>query len=353
MRHDRDPGLQGTDVGRLHEAVLKHAGSLTVAAAGVVAVAAAATAAIVATSHPAQRQLPPASVPGSVAWHQRHPVRTPPLPSQPQSYLGVYKPDAPGSYAETNQFGVTAGRAPNIALYYSGWWVPFRSRFAGKALANGAVPAVQIDPDIVSLADIAVGKYDAYLRSYADQVATYGHPVIIGFGHEMNGYWYSWGYRHTSPTAFVAAWRHIVRLFRQQGADNVTWLWTVNIIDLRRDRIPSPAPWWPGSSYVTWVGIDGYYFKPSWTFASMFGPTIKAVHALSHDPIPILISETGAASAAAQPAKIADLFAGIQGYGLLGFVWFDAHGSLDWRINSPAAVAAFRRGAKAYKKPAS
>ena len=169
----------------------------------------------------------------------------------------------------------------------------------------------------------------------------------------MNGFWYSWGYRHTSPAVFVAAWRHVVRLFRQQGADNVTWLWTINIIDLRRERIPSPAPWWPGSSYVTWVGIDGYYFKPSWTFASMFGPTIKAVHALSRDPIPILISETGAAAAAGQPAQIADLFAGIQGYGLLGFVWFDAHGSLDWRINSPTAIAAFRRGAEAYKKPAS
>ena len=61
-----------------------------------------------------------------------------------------------------------------------------------------------------------------------------GRAVIIGFGHEMNGYWYSWGYRHTSPAVFVAAWRHIVTVFRQQGADNVTWLWTVNIIDTAR-----------------------------------------------------------------------------------------------------------------------
>ena len=35
----------------------------------------------------------------------------------------------------------------------------------------------------------------------------------------------------------MAAWRHIVTVFRQQGADNVTWLWTVNIID-QRDGIP-------------------------------------------------------------------------------------------------------------------
>ena len=31
------------------------------------------------------------------------------------------------------------------------------------------------------------------------------------------------------------------------------------------------ADWWPGPSYVTWVGIDGYYYRPSDTFARVFG----------------------------------------------------------------------------------
>ena len=113
---------------------------------------------------------------------------------------------------------------------------------------------------------------------------------------------------------------------------------------------PSPARWWPGSAYVNWVGIDGYYYRPAWTFASLFGPTIKAIRALTLDPI--LISETGATPAAGKPAKIADLFAGIRAYGLLGFVWFDANRHRDWRISGPAAFAAFRRGAQAYQRPA-
>jgi len=166
----------------------------------------------------------------------------------------------------------------------------------------------------------------------------------------MNGYWYSWGHRHTSPAVFVAAWRHIVTVFREQGATNVTWMWTINIID-KHGGIPSPARWWPGSAYVNWVGIDGYYFKPSWTFASLFGPTIKAVRALTLDPV--LISETAASPAAGQPAKIANLFAGIRAYGLLGFVWFDANRKRDWRLTSPAAGAAFNRGARTFARPAS
>ncbi len=145
-----------------------------------------------------------------------------------------------------------------------------------------------------------------------------------------------------------------VILFRALGAQNVTWLWTVNIInDTRSGTIPRPTQWWPGSSYVNWVGIDGYYLKPSWEFAPLFGPTIGAVRGLTNDPI--LIAETGAVPAAGQPAKIADLFAGIRLYGLLGFVYFDAtdHNHQHFGLSSPAALAAFRQGASAYHRPGS
>ena len=87
------------------------------------------------------------------------------------------------------------------------------------------------------------------------------------------------------------------------------------------------------------------------TFAPLFGPTIVAVRTLTGDPI--LIAETGVAPAAGQSAKIADLFAGIRAYGLLGFIWFDADGMDDWRLTSPAAIAAFRQGAGAYHRLAS
>ena len=108
----------------------------------------------------------------------------------------------------------------------------------------------------------------------------------------MNGTWYSWGYHHVPPRVFVAAWRHVVTVFRAGGARNVTWLWTVNVIQ-KTVHVMSPVRWWPGRAYVNWVGIDGYYRRPSWKFAALFGPTIKAVRTLTLDPI--LISETGAA----------------------------------------------------------
>ena len=142
------------------------------------------------------------------------------LPTTPESYLGVYAAQVPHSYAGVAAFTSATGARPELVMYYSGWLEPFRADFAATAAKRGAVPLVQIEPAGVSLKAIAAGKYDAYLRDYADAVRSYRHPVILGFGHEMNGYWYSWAYGHASPAVFVAAWRHIVTLFRAGGASN-------------------------------------------------------------------------------------------------------------------------------------
>jgi mannan endo-1,4-beta-mannosidase len=272
------------------------------------------------------------------------------LPIRPASYIGVYGPGVPGSYAGVTDFSATTGVSPRLVLYYSGWFEPFQTSFARAVSEHGAVPLVQINPKGVSLTAIAHGRFDEYLTTFARDVHAYGHPVILSFGHEMNGDWYPWGYRHESPYAFVAAWRHIVTLFRSLKTENVTWLWTVNVVH-KGGSIARPGPWWPGKAYVTWVGLDGYYYKPSWKFASLFGPTIAAVRRLTHAPI--LIAETSAAPTTDQPAKIADLFAGIRLYGLLGFVWFDSVHNEDWRLNNPTAIAAFRQGARTYHRPGS
>ena len=158
------------------------------------------------------------------------------LPPSSASYLGVYTEGTPASYTPVTAFTSATGAKPDIVMYYSGWFVPFPVGFATTVARNGAAPLVQMDPDGINIAEIASGRYDGYLSSYAEAVRAYRHPVILSFGHEMNGDWSSWGYRHTSPAVFVAAWRHIVNLFRALGAQNVTWLWTVNIINDTQQR---------------------------------------------------------------------------------------------------------------------
>jgi hypothetical protein len=262
------------------------------------------------------------------------------LPASPASYLGVYEGGAPPSPASIAGFALAVGHQPNLAGYFSGWAERFQTSYALEVRRRGMIPFVQIDPSFASVAGIASGAYDGYLRAYADSVRGYGYGVVIGFGHEMNAPWYSWGYGHTPPATFVAAWRHIVTLFRGQGADNVTWLWTINADVAGSGPI---AKWWPGAQYVTWVGIDGFYYRQSDTFTTVFGQTIDQVRTFTSKPV--LLSETAVGPKAGQFAKIGNLFNGMRRYHTLGLVWFDVRqddGVLhqDWRIEDSKAAAA-------------
>jgi Glycosyl hydrolase family 26 len=273
------------------------------------------------------------------------------LPPVPTSYLGVFENGSPPSYAPIEEFKQAAGKKPNLIGYYSGWAEPFATSFAESMHSHGVIPFVQIDPTYASVSAIADGSYDIYLRTYADAVADYGHQVVIGFGHEMNAPWYSWGYGNVSPSTFVAAWEHIVNVFRSEGADNVTWLWTIQADE---PGITGPIDsWWPGPNYVTWVGIDGYYSKPTDSFATVFAPTIKQVQAFAHKPI--LLSETAVGRRDNQFINIEDLFDGMSHYKTLGLVWFDKNQTgqtvppgtphQDWRIeDNSLAEQAFRAG---------
>lgn len=273
------------------------------------------------------------------------------LPSTPRTYIGVYERGLKKSYGPVETYARAIGRQPNLVLYFTDWGGGFQASLASIAHEHGATLLLDLDPTRISLLSIANGQQDRYLKSFAESVLAFGNPVIISFGHEMNGTWYPWGWTHASPHLFVRAWRHVVSVFRKVGAGNVTWLWTVNGITAGEAPI---RQWWPGAAYVTWVGVDGYYYQPGDTFASIFGPTLAAVRTFTRKPI--LISETAAGQVAGPAQKIPDLFAGVRQSGLLGFVWFDVaqHDGLyhqDWRLEDhKAASAVFRRAVRTYMK---
>lgn len=272
-----------------------------------------------------------------------------PVPAPASPLTGVYEPGAPGSWSGVAEFTSATGVAPAIAVYYSPWNNPFAASFAQTAWGHGAYVLVQLEPRGVTLASVAAGGSDAYLRSYADAVAAFGHPVILSFGHEMNGNWYSWGYGHTPPATFVAAWRHVVQVFRAAGAANVTWLWAVNSVNGASSAL---RQWWPGPAWVDWTGVDGYYFRSTDTFDSVFGQTIAAIRAISGAPL--LIAETAVGTTADRVSQIDALFAGVRAQRLAGVVWFDEaqHAGIyhqDWRLEHDAdACAAFTAAAAAY-----
>jgi len=251
-----------------------------------------------------------------------------------------------------NTFEQTTGVTPGIVESYQAFGQPFPSSWARALLAQGILPLIQLQPRRVAVGAIAAGRYDRYLSQTAAAVRALGGPVGLSFGHEMNGSWYSWGYRHVPPGVFVAAWRHIHQVFAAHGAGNAIWVWVIVRNTPGDSRVgPALRPWWPGGAYVNWVGLDIYYFSPKVTFQEEFVPTITAVRSFTGDPI--LLTETAVPNQSGQVQQIANLFAGARASHLLGIIWYDENVLHTWRLDKsrPAAIAAFRRGASGMLAP--
>ena len=282
---------------------------------------------------------------------------TSPRPTQPVSarslispatgkYLGIEADGLPGSLTPLINLAAGLGQRPNLAGQYVAWGTPFDASGALKAWQYGALYYMAWEPFSTSAQAIAAGASDSYIRRFAQAVKGFGQPVAISFGHEMNGVWYPWGSQATPAADFVAAWRHIHNLFQAAGATNVIWVWNPNIIN------PLPQvqlrPYWPGNSYVDWVGITGYFGETGAdSFNSVFGPTIREARQFTQKPF--IIAETAVQSGPNAVTCARSLVHAIATKpDVLGFIWFDYDkDGVDWRIESRPEIRAVLAGSLA------
>lgn len=247
-------------------------------------------------------------------------------------YIGVYANGAPRSLLPVRRFAASIGRKPNLIGEYVAWRKPFDAAGVSRAWSYGALAYLAWEPYGTTAAAIAAGGSDAYIRQFAHAVRKLDLPVVLSFGHEMNGNWYPWGSSQTSPADFVAAWRHIHALFQQAGASNVIWMWNPNIVNI----IPGVRlrPLYPGNAYVDWVGITGYFPTTGpHTYSGLYGPTVRQLRQFTRKPV--IIAETSVESGPAEVASAAQLVTTATRHGVVGFIWFDYHkNGIDWRIES-------------------
>jgi beta-mannanase len=268
------------------------------------------------------------------------------------------------SGAALDAFAARSGVMPKIAMYYQDWnegWSTalVNPRFVNPIVERGAIPMITWSPFLdtgeptnqpeYSPARIAAGYFDTYIRRAAREAAAYGQPLLLRFAHEMNGNWYSWAaIAGNTPEAYVAMWRHVVSIFREEGASNVRWVWAPNIYSAGDDARPF-APYYPGDQWVDYVALDGYNWGtagPSgWkSFAQVFEPSYANLAALTSKPM--MISETASADVGGDKAAwIREILTVLptQMPRVRALIWFDRDKETDWRIDSdPASDLAFR-----------
>lgn len=225
--------------------------------------------------------------------------------------LGIYKPEVPYSLSRLAQWEASVGKSVDVISIYQTWgdrdidafprelmqqsddhgamtmitWEPWLSEFE----QNRGDPLAGVRTDLRSIAN---GAYDAYVRTWAREAAIFGKVLFLRFGHEMNNPQYPWSEQAGNTSAdFVAAWRHLWNIFREEGARNVLWVWS--------PRGQLPAEFYPGGAYVDWIGTGVFNYGSyapggAWqTFESLYTPIYQS--ALVYDK-PIMIAELGSTS---------------------------------------------------------
>ncbi len=271
------------------------------------------------------------------------------LPASAAAYvqLGAYTPGAPADAGALDAYADMVGRKPDIVMWYRNFAQPLMEE---DEIANlresGQTPLVTWEPHSISLLDVAAGTYDAYLHESAAIAKAWGGPLLLRFGHEMNGDWYSWGTGTWSPAQYVAAWQHVVSLFRGDGADNVSWVWSPFVLGGGKYQI---APYFPGDEWVDYVALDGYNWgtpRGAWqSMRTVFAPSYSLLTELSSKPM--MITETGSSEIGGD--KAAWIRTGFMSTipqsfpRVVAVLWFNENREDDWRVNSsPASLDAYR-----------
>jgi len=149
---------------------------------------------------------------------------------------------------------------------------------------NGGILLLTLEPhDGLAAVTPAVAER---LTALLAEINGTGVPVIVRFGHEMNGSWYEWGQQ---PTAYIAAFRMLAEAVRE-GAPGSGTMWAPNnaggypfaggrstaepgspdfaLLDTDGDGTltiadDAYAPYYPGDDVVDWVGMSLYHWGSS------------------------------------------------------------------------------------------
>jgi beta-mannanase len=279
--------------------------------------------------------------------------------------LGLMTPGNPTATGELDAATAALGEEPSILLWYEDFAQAPPIAALDAAAARGATPMVTwepwlwgrgIDQPRYASDRITAGDHDAQITAWGRALAAWGRPVLLRYGHEMNGPWYPWtdGVNGNGSGDFVAAWRHVHDVVARTGASNVQWVWSPNVPDA---GMPELSTLYPGSDYVDVVALDGYNWGTatswsSWTSPStLFGQPLQKLRAVAPGK-PILIAETASAEAGGDKAAwIRRLIPYLSAQSdIEAVVWFNADKEVDWRFDSSPTSAAAMREALAARR---
>jgi Glycosyl hydrolase family 26 len=234
----------------------------------------------------------------------------------------------------------------DIVQWFTDFDHPWEATVVKTASDNGRIPMITWQPNNHPLDGIISGKDDTYLRRWAQGAKTYGQVIYIRLMPEMNGEWVAWS---GDAKKFKTAWKHIVDLFRAEGANNVKWIWAPNCVDEpKTDPNYFMESYYPGTDYVDLIGLSGFNWGTTkdyhrWrTYEQIFSEPYNRVTKLG--PQDVWMVETASTEKGGDKSDwVKSMFTSKAFPKVTAIIWFNEEKETDWRVqSSPASLETFR-----------
>ena len=157
------------------------------------------------------------------------------------------------------------------------------------------------------------------------------------------------------PAPDSAAFQRVHDIFEGQSVNNVVWVWCPNNGSSPSEPWNVPEAYYPGDSYVDWIGFDGYNFGTSQTWSgwqSFFNIYNALYQKFKTYGKPIMLGEFASVEQGGSKSQwIADAYSTWIKFGytqIKAATWFHiakTEGTVftDWRINSsPTSLLAYQ-----------
>lgn len=274
----------------------------------------------------------------------------------PSASIGAFVPSGVwNDLAALRQLERELGGTFAIAHWYTSWPHPYDPVPVDDLLAHGRVPLVTWQSHGIPVADIAAGSYDDYVREWARNAAQADGEVYVRPFPEMNGDWTDW---NGDPEALVVAWRRIARLFTEEGATNVRWVFSPNVSDEPHLAENKMELYYPGHDVVDVLALDGYNWGTTrhhsrWTsFDDVFAAGYDRIAALGKQPV--WIAEVASTEHGGNKGQwIEEMLTSVAFPRVEALIWFNEDKETDWRIESShGSLRAFQAWFDAEGSPA-
>jgi hypothetical protein len=282
---------------------------------------------------------------------------------------GVFLPDDNAESSNLWTVQQMAGSRPRYVMRFAALNEKTPIPELNVITAAGAQPILTLEPwqpdagveqPDYALSRIAAGDLDDRFDTWARNLAAWGKPLLLRFGHEMNSNHYPWsvGVNGNSAADFVAAWNHVRNRFSQAGARNVSFMWCP---DAPYEGSGDVAPAYPGADAVDALCLDGYNWGDgeghTWKNPEdIFGHGLDQLRALDGQH-PIIIGETASVEGPRSGQDKAEWTRRLFDYlahqsQVSAVVWFQMDKERDWRFNSSGqAQAAFKQAIADRRQP--